>query len=251
MKGAAEAPGRIRAAFLSESSNLWSESGLDLGGEGILHDLGDLTFQARDDVLDKIESAVDLILKASLRPICLGGDHSVTYPIVRALRKHYPTLNLLHLDAHPDLYDVWRGDPFSHACPFARIMEGGLVDRLVQVGIRDTNGHQREQAERFGVEVVEMKEWRDGKTFSFEGPVYISFDLDALDPAFAPGVSHHEPGGFSTRRVLDIIGTMEGDLIGADIVELNPRRDPVGITEMAAAKIMKELAARIVVSLDA
>lgn len=247
MKGAAEAPARIRKAFLSGSSNLWSESGTDLGAEGVLHDLGDVTFQARDDVREKIASSVGLVLDASLRPICLGGDHSVTYPIVRAFRERYPRLNLFHLDAHPDLYDLWRGDRYSHACPFARIMEEGLVDRLVQVGIRDTNGHQREQAKRFGVEVVEMNEWRDGKTFSFDDPVYVSFDLDVLDPAFAPGVSHHEPGGFSTRQVLDMIGTLDGELVGADIVELNPRRDPLGITEMAAAKILKELAARMLV----
>ena len=81
--------------------------------------------------------------------------------------------------------------------------------------------------------------------FSFDGPVYVSFDLDVLDPAFAPGVSHHEPGGFSTRQVVDMIGALKGEVVGADIVELNPRRDPVGITEMAAAKILKELAAKM------
>jgi agmatinase len=245
MKGAAEAPPRIRAAFRSEASNLWSESGVDLGAEGVLHDLGDVSFQARDDVVEKIDAAVSEVLDASLLPLCLGGDHSVTYPIVRALSRHYAKLGILHLDAHPDLYDVWRGDRFSHACPFARVMEEGLVDRLVQVGIRDTNGHQREQAKRFGIEVVEMRDWRGGTTFSFNGPVYISFDLDVLDPAFAPGVSHHEPGGFSTRQVLDMIHALEGEVVGADIVELNPRRDPAKITEMAAAKILKEIAARM------
>jgi agmatinase len=230
MKGAAEAPPRIRAAFNSDASNLWSESGVDLGAEGVLHDLGDVPFQARDDVVEKIDAAVSEVLDASMLPVCLGGDHSVTYPIVRALSRHYPNLGILHLDAHPDLYDVWRGDRYSHAW---------------QVGIRDTNGHQREQAKRFGVEVVEMRDWREGTTLSFTGPVYISFDLDALDPAFAPGVSHHEPGGFSTRQVLDVIQMLEGDVVGADIVELNPRRDPAKITEMAAAKVLKEIAARM------
>jgi agmatinase len=245
MKGAAEAPPRIRAAFNSDASNLWSESGVDLGAEGILHDLGDVPFQARDDVVEKIDTAVSEVLDASMLPVCLGGDHSVTYPIVRALSRRYPKLGILHLDAHPDLYDVWRGDRYSHACPFARIMEDGLVERLVQAGIRDTNGHQREQARRFGIKVVEMRDWREGTSFSFDGPVYISFDLDVLDPAFAPGVSHHEPGGFSTRQVLDVIHTLEGDVVGADIVELNPRRDPAKITEMAAAKVLKEIAARM------
>jgi arginase family enzyme len=149
----------------------------------------------------------------------------------------------LHLDAHPDLYDELEGNRYSHACPFARIMEEDLVVRLVQVGIRTMNPHQRAQAERFGVEVIEMRDWPPGPVFDFDGPVYLSLDLDVLDPAFAPGTSHHEPGGLSTREVLGLVQNLRAPIVGADIVELNPVRDPVGITAMAAAKLMKEVLA--------
>ncbi|MBA4054510.1 MAG: agmatinase, partial [Marivirga sp.] len=114
------------------------------------------------------------------------------------------------------------------------------------IGIRTYNAHQREQVARFGVEVVEMKDWTDEKTFEFNGPLYISLDLDALDPAFVPGVSHHEPGGFSTRQVIKIIQKLNAQIVGADIVELNPTRDINGVTGMVAAKLFKEILAKMI-----
>jgi arginase family enzyme len=122
-------------------------------------------------------------------------------------------------------------------------MEDGRVERLVQVGIRTLNAPQRAQAERFGVEMVEMKAWRPDLVVAAEGPVYISLDLDVLDPAFAPGVSHPEPGGPSTRDVIGLLQRLEGRVVGADLVELNPNRDPTGLTAMVAAKLAKELLA--------
>ena len=163
---------------------------------------------------------------------------------MRAYAKVYDDLSVLHLDAHPDLYDEFEGDRYSHACPFARIMEEGLASRLIQVGIRTMNPHQREQAERLGVEVVDMRHWDPGWQPHFDGPVYLSLDLDVLDPAFAPGISHHEPGGLSTREVIRLIHGLEGTLVGADIVELNPERDIVGLTAMVAAKLLKEIVAK-------
>jgi arginase len=124
-------------------------------------------------------------------------------------------------------------------------MEERLADRLVQVGIRTMNRHLREQADRFGVEVVTMRDWTDGRVFSFAEPLYVSVDLDGLDPAFAPGVAHREPGGFSTRQVIEIIQRVRATVIGADVVECNPGLDPAGITPWVAAKIVRELAARI------
>jgi arginase family enzyme len=105
------------------------------------------------------------------------------------------------------------------------------------------NPHQRAQAERFGVEVIEMRDWEAGHEVGLRGPIYLSLDMDALDPAFAPGVSHHEPGGLATRDVIQLIQGLQAPIVGADIVELNPRRDPVGITAMTAAKLLKEIAA--------
>jgi agmatinase len=173
----------------------------------------------------------------------LGGDHAITYPIMRAYATKYGDLAVLHLDAHPDLYDEFEGNRSSHACPFARIMEEGLVKRLVQVGVRTMNPHQRAQARRFGVEVVEMRQYQPGLALELDGPLYVSIDLDVLDPAFAPGVSHHEPGGLSVREVLQLIQELRVPVVGADIVELNPHRDPVGCTAMVAAKLLKEITA--------
>lgn len=248
MRGPAQAPEMIRQAFQSDSTNRWTESGIDLRRDTILFDAGDLEIGSIDDVNGAIEKAISLLLEHGLKPISLGGDHSITYPIIRAFSKQFQKLNILQFDAHPDLYDEVQGNRYSHGSPFARIMEEGLVDRLVQVGIRTMTGHQRKQADKFGVEVVEMRHWRDDLGFKFDSPVYISFDLDVLDPAFAPGVSHHEPGGFSTRQVLQIIQTLKGQITGADIVEFNPRRDPLGITAMGCAKILKEIAAKIMTS---
>lgn len=122
-------------------------------------------------------------------------------------------------------------------------MEEGLADRLVSVGIRTMNPHQQEQAERFGVEIIKAGEdWRE-TVASLQSPLYLSLDLDVLDPAFAPGISHHEPGGLSTREVLDIIHALPHPPIGADIVELNPDRDLNGVTAMVAAKFLKEILA--------
>ncbi len=179
----------------------------------------------------------------------MGGDHSISFPVVRSIaraiaRKH-GKLNILHFDAHPDLYEEFEGDRFSHACPFARIMEAGLATRLVQVGIRTANAHQREQAARYGVETIEARDWA-GNLPELAGPVYISVDIDVLDPAFAPGISHHEPGGLSTRELVNAIQSIKAPVVAADLVELNPRRDRDDVTAVAAAKIMRELAAAIV-----
>jgi arginase len=245
MKGAADAPPQIRAAFRSEASNLWSEAGVDLGTDGTFFDAGDIEPVAGTEMFSLIEDSIRTLLTDKLTPICLGGDHSITYPIVRAVSKRYPKLSILHFDAHPDLYDELLGNRHSHASPFARIMEEGLAKRLVQVGIRTINGHQREQARRFGVEVIEMRHWRDDLTLDFDSPVYISFDMDALDPAFAPGVSHREPGGLSTRQAIGLIQRIQARVIGADIVEFNPRMDPAQTTAVVCAKLLKEIAARM------
>ena len=141
------------------------------------------------------------------------------------------------------LYDELDGDKYSHACPFARIMEESLASRLVQVGIRTLNTHQREQSEKFGTEIIEMKDFEPGKIPVFSKPLYLSIDLDGLDPAFAPGVSHHEPGGLTSRDVINIIHGIKVPIIGADIVELNPLRDANGITAALAAKLTKEIIA--------
>jgi agmatinase len=211
-------------------------------GQGIqFEDAGDLALleDAKDDEL--IEKEVSRALSDGRVPVCLGGDHSVTFPILRAIHAHLGPVNILHIDAHPDLYDELGGNRRSHASPFARIMETGLASRLVQVGVRTLNGHQRDQADRFDVEIVPMRDFRVDAVPILDGPLYISVDLDGIDPAFAPGVSHHEPGGLSVREVLNVLARQKAEIVGADIVELNPERDINGMTAAVAAKLCKEL----------
>ena len=241
LRGPALAPARIRAALSSGSMNLCTEDGDDLGSRTEWRDAGDLEIGHGTAVMCGIERQIAALATEGARILSLGGDHSVTYPIVRALAAHYPTLTILHFDAHPDLYGDFDGNPYSHASPFARIMEERLARRLVQVGIRTMNPEQKAQAERFGVEVIPMRRFSRDLPLELEAPLYISLDLDVLDPAFAPGVSHHEPGGLSVRDVLDVLAGITVPVVGADIVEYNPVRDHGERTAMVAAKFYKEL----------
>jgi agmatinase len=243
-RGPALAPQRIREAFFCDSANLWTEDETYLGGDGLFADAGDIT-PSREKMPVETEQAAGRLYGTGLKVLAFGGDHSVTYPLVKAAAKHHPNLSILHFDAHPDLYDNFEDNPNSHASPFARIMESGLAKRLVQVGIRTINGHQREQAKRFGVEVLTMQHWQDVFNVRFDSPLYVTFDMDCLDPAFAPGVSHWEPGGLTTREALGVIQSLKANIIGADVVELNPAQDPLNVTEMVAAKVFKEIVAKM------
>ena len=245
LRGAGDAPARIREAMGCDASNSWTEKGVDLGAAGVYGDAGDLAFSEKD-AFAAIEAGVASMIEQGKRPVSLGGDHSITYPIVKAVTRHYPELTIFHFDAHPDLYDEFEGNRLSHACPFARIMESGLAKRLVQVGIRTMNGHQHEQAQRFGVEVVEMRGLPVYEKLKVAGPVYVSFDMDVLDPGFAPGVSHREPGGMSVREAIAHLHAIEGEIVGADVVEYNPVQDIAGVTATVAAKIVKEILGKMI-----
>ncbi len=249
MPGAAAAPPAVRAALYSGGANLTAEAGIDLDGHPRFVDLGDREIDPGAEGLMGIEGLIAGILARGARPLVLGGDHAVTYPVLRAMAARHGPVNILHFDAHPDLYDAFEGNRLSHACTFARIMEEGLARRLVQVGIRTLNAHQKAQAERFGVEIHPLNTF-DARAFESDlaDPAYLSFDLDALDPAFAPGVSHHEPGGLTVREALGIIHRLRTPLVGADIVEYNPRRDVQDTTAMVAAKLLKEIGGQMLTS---
>jgi arginase len=244
-RGCAGAPDRIRSAWRSPSSNMFSENGV-LVDDSLVLDAGDVDIGRAFDPFQVIEEKVESLVGYDMPLVCLGGDHSISYPVVKVFDRIHHDLNILHFDAHPDIYDEFEGSRLSHACPFARIMEAGLAKRLVQVGIRTQSQIQREQIKKFGVEVLEMKDHPEKPELNFDGPVYISFDMDALDPAFAPGVSHREPGGLSTRQAIAAIQSIRGKIVGADIVEYNPKMDIPGMTDMVAAKILKEIAARMI-----
>jgi len=251
-RGPASAPAFIRERFYSNSGNLCAENGTDLSLKKNWHDFGDLKSTDLKNSFKIIEKSVLQIIEKQGRILSLGGDHAITYPLIKAYSKTYSNLTILHFDAHPDLYDNLNGNPLSHASPFARIMEQGLVNKLIQVGVRTINPHQREQIEKFNVYTIEMKDFTSNINLNLTGPIYISFDMDALDPAFAPGVSHHEPGGFTTRQVLRIIQSIgvaenaNAKIVGADIVELNPLNDINLITASASAKLLKEILSKMV-----
>jgi agmatinase len=243
-RGAAEAPPVIRAALRSPSSNAFNERGDDVSDPDVLTDGGDLALPSdAAGAREVIEQGVRRILEGSSKPLLLGGDHSVTYPVLRAFREQAGSLTVLHLDAHGDIYDDFEGDRFSHACPFARVMEEQLAVRLVQVGLRTLTPHQRAQSSRFGTEIIGADRWRAALPVvaSLRGPVYVSLDLDVLEPMLAPGVSHAEPGGLTVRDVLELLTALRTEVAGADIVEYNPRRDFRDLTARVAAKFVKEL----------
>jgi arginase len=245
LRGPALAPARIREELHSSQSNGCSESGLHVLGADGLADAGDLELPGTGDARGMIESGIRALIDSGARPLSLGGDHSVTYPVLRALGPLVPGLTLLQIDAHPDLYPDFEGDRYSHACPFARIMEEKLATRLVQVGIRTMNALQRAQAERYGVRVIDMRAWAGGARPELRGPLYVSIDMDGIDPAFAPGVSHREPGGLTVRDVVTMIQSLPGPIVGADVVELNPTQDSSGASATVAAKLVRELVGRM------
>lgn len=248
-KGPAKAPQVVRDVFAGGSLNKSTELGIELAGHSHWEDAGDVAFKP-GEFLQPIQATCENLLDAGHRVLSLGGDHSVSYPILLAYAKVFPALTILHVDAHPDLYAEFKGNPLANACPFARIMEDKLCTRLVQVGIRTLNTHQRQQAEKYAVDIIQMKDFHPSSMPRLEGPVYLSLDIDGIDPAFAPGVSHREPGGLSTRDVIQLIHHIEGPLVGADIVEFNPDKDIDGMTAQVVAKLVKEVAGKMLLDLD-
>lgn len=247
-RGPASAPKHIRLMDDEGSANRFCEHGKEIIEGENYKDYGDIEFTKIDAVFayKKIKETISIELKEGSKIISFGGDHSISFPVIEAFSKKYQKLNVLHLDAHADLYDNFENNPYSHASPFARLMEKGSLNSLTQVGIRTFNTHQKEQAKRFGVKVVEMKGFNTNFINSLKAPLYISLDIDVLDPAFAPGISHHEPGGMSTRQLIDIIQNINVPIVGADIVELNPKRDINNATAMVAYKLFKELASKMI-----
>ncbi len=248
LRGPALAPKHIRLMDKEGSANRFCEFGKEIS-EGVNYcDCGDIEFTEIDAAFayNKIKETISIELKEESKIISLGGDHSMSFPVIEAFSEKYKKLNVLHLDAHADLYDNFENNPYSHASPFARLMEKGFLNSLTQVGIRTFNTHQKKQAKRFGVKVVEMKDFSMDFINSLQAPLYISLDMDVLDPAYAPGISHHEPGGMTTRQLIKIIQTINVPIVGADIVELNPKRDINNATAMVAYKLFKELASKMI-----
>ncbi|KAK8355207.1 hypothetical protein V6Z11_A05G270700 [Gossypium hirsutum] len=259
LQGPAFAPPRIREAIWCGSTNSATEEGKELNDPRVLTDVGDVPVQEirdcgvdDDRLMSAISESVKLVMEEDpLRPLVLGGDHSISFPVVRAVsEKLGGPVDILHLDAHPDIYDCFEGNYFLEVFYIHIITK---MQERDDVGIRSITTEGREQGKRFGVEQYEMRTFSKDCHFlenlklgeGVKG-VYISVDVDCLDPAFAPGVSHIEPGGLSFRDVLNILHNLEGNLVAADVVEFNPQRDTVdGMTAMVAAKLVRELAAKM------
>lgn len=229
----------------SEAGNPYTESGVRLRLTENVVDAGDAPLREDEEDRTTIEALVAAQLESGRRMLSLGGDHSITFPIVRSYARRYPKLNVVHFDAHPDLYSSFGGNRFSHACPFARILESADVGSLVQIGIRTMTPPQRENADRYNVRVFGPDELDEARRALPGGNVYVTLDLDGIDPAFAPGVSHREPGGLNVRDVLKLVAAIPGNVVGADVVELNPDCDVDGLTAAVAAKFAREFMGRM------
>ena len=241
-RGPALAPSIIRSLLNSDASSPYSLSGVDFREAISSQDFADLPENAEASRA-AISARIAEVMQSQAKPLSLGGDHSVSFPILRAMKAAHGPLNILHIDAHPDLYDEFEGDRFSHACPFARAIEDGCVGNLVQVGIRSAGPEQRSFGKQHGVVMLGAEALDKIPYKKLIDPLYVSIDLDGLDPAYAPGVSHLEPGGLSTRDVLSMFSKLSVSPVGADIVELNPEKDNNLATAHVAARLVKELAA--------
>jgi guanidinobutyrase len=202
-----------------------------------------------------IETAYDAILAQGCRPLTLGGDHTLTLPVLRAMRKRYGPVGLIHVDAHADVNEAMFGERVAHGTPFRRAVEEELLDtrRVVQIGLRGT-GYAADDFDwprRQGFRVVQAEEcWhRSLAPLMAEvreqvggGPVYLSFDIDSLDPAFAPGTGTPEIGGLTVMQGLEIVRGCRGmDLVGGDLVEVSPPYDPAGTTALVGANLLFEM----------
>ncbi|HPR00081.1 MAG: arginase family protein [Lewinellaceae bacterium] len=247
LRGTAGGPGRILAQEHTGSANVYAEGGraIRIHEDYQVLDEIPVAHMQGEEAFQRIRGRVQQELSGSQGPLfCFGGDHSISYPVLTAYATVHQPVHVLQLDAHSDLYANLDGNPYSHASPFARLLEQKLIASLTQVGIRSLTPHQREQAARYQVRIIEMKELNQSWIRDLRHPLYLSLDMDVLDPAFAPGISHYEPGGMSSRQLLDIVQALP-TLIGADLVEYNPARDIHDMTAMVAYRLMKEIICKL------
>ena len=220
-------------------------------------DVGDIPFRSRyslEDSVEDIEAFFTKIAAAGVTPIAVGGDHSITYPILKALGADEP-VGLVHIDAHCDTGGPFEGAKFHHGGPFRQAVLAGVLDpeRTIQIGIRGGAEYLWEFSYASGMTVIHAEEFAElevAKTVKKirqvvgDGPTYISFDVDSLDPAFAPGTGTPEAGGLSTREAMELVRGCAGlDIIGGDVVEVAPQYDATTNTAQAAAQMLFEILA--------
>jgi guanidinopropionase len=229
-----------------------------------LADAGDVPFSSRFSLEQShgdIEAFFDKVVSAGVVPLAVGGDHSISYPILRAVGRGEP-VGMIHIDAHCDTSGPLEGSRFHHGCPFRQAVLDGVLDpeRTIQIGIRGSSEINAEFSYESGMTVIHMDELvRMGiptaieKARSVVGgkPTYLTFDIDGLDPAFAPGTGTPEVGGLTTREALELLRGLAGlDLIGGDVVEVAPQYDATSNTAQAACQILFEILCLSVIALD-
>ncbi|HLY44414.1 MAG TPA: agmatinase [Stellaceae bacterium] len=207
------------------------------------------------DALRRIEAFYASLHAAGAVPLSAGGDHLVTLPILRAIARERP-LGLVHFDAHSDTSDSYfGGEKYTHGTPFRRAVEEGLLDprRMIQIGVRGSmyEAGEKDWAESQGIRIVHIEEFfrlgpeavvAEARRIVGDGPTYVTFDVDGLDPVYAPGTGTPEIGGFSTAEAQHMIRGLAGlDLVGGDVVEVAPPFDPSGNTALVGATMMFEI----------
>jgi guanidinopropionase len=220
-------------------------------------DIGDVTFEAlfeHEAVVRDIEAFYTKVHQAGVVPLSAGGDHSVTYPILKAIAKDAP-VGLIHIDAHTDTWDEFQGSKFMHGTPFRRAHEDGLIDaeRTIQIGIRGAQNTSEgwDYSLDQGMRVIFMEEFTEmgvhaviaeARRVVGDEPTYLTFDVDGLDPVYAPGTGTPEIGGITTIEAQKFLrGLRALNLIGADVVEVAPPYDPSGNTSLVGATLMYEM----------
>jgi guanidinopropionase len=220
-------------------------------------DLGDCSVNPAsvDDSLARVETHFKTLVAKGIRPLSAGGDHLCSLPVLRALAAKGP-VGMIHFDAHTDLYDGYFGGfKYTHGTPFRRAIEEGLLDpkRTIQIGLRGSmyDLDDFEYGEKMGVRLVRIEEAMEKGTRAImaearqivgDGPVYVSFDIDMLDPAYAPGTGTPEIGGFTTFQAQQMLRELRGlNIVGADVVEVSPPFDASGMTAYAGAVMMFEI----------
>jgi len=214
-------------------------------GEVMVHDMGDLDLPLGDKevAFRWIRKALQGILRARKFPILLGGDHLITLPIIKEILSVYPDLQLIHVDAHADLREDYLGETFSHSTVMRRILDILDRGRLSQIGMRSGTKEEFERAKKMksmvspeGASLRNLVRRLKGK------PVYLSLDLDVIDPGFLPGVGTPEPGGFSFREILSLLKALQPlRVIGFDMVELTPDYDPTQVSSVTASVLLREM----------
>jgi guanidinobutyrase len=219
-------------------------------------DVGDVDVNPIDleDTYGRVEQAVGEILKANVIPLCVGGDHSLSLPILRAVTKRHGPVGMVHVDSHQDMWEEYFGNQYFHGTPFRRAIEEGLLDtrRVVQIAFRGPVYAETDFdfARQHGIHWITVEQvvgegllWvREQMLTVRGGPVYLSFDIDGVDPAFAPGTGTPEVAGLTSREAVDVVRALVGvQLVGADLVEVSPPYDHAGSTSMLAANLLFEM----------